>query len=162
MNIRDNRTKDAIELLACALIFFGIVNLINHSDNVILAKRQSYHILSNSLLPQGQPYVEDEMRISNLFVEDTLPRLIRYGLVKKYELTQCKTVLFVNGKLWKQLAFFKDCLLKEILVHNKINGHAPETLISTINRRDFVLQYLLPMRLRFFESNAGHRITPAE
>ncbi len=70
------------------------------------------------------------MRISNLFVEDTLPRLIQYGLVKKYELTQCKTVLFVNGKLWKQTSqFFKDCLLKEILVHNKINGHAPETLI---------------------------------
>ena len=139
MNISKDQTINLSELILCALIMFGITELINRTDNAILAKKQSLHILSNSLLPQGQPFVKDEMRISNLFVEDTLPCLIQYGLVKKYELTQFRTILFVNGKMWKQRSpFFKDCLLREILVHNKINGYSPETqIVDNQSRRLF-------------------------
>jgi hypothetical protein len=139
MNIRKDQTIDLIELILCALIIFAIIDLINHTDHTILAKRQSFQILSNSFLPQGQPFINDEMRISNLFAEDTLPRLIQYGLVKKYELTHFRTILFVNGKLWKQRSrFFKNCLLTEILVHNKINGYAPETqIVDNQSRRLF-------------------------
>ena len=139
MNTSKDQTINLFELILCALIMFGITELINYTDNIILAKRQSLHILSNSLLPQGQLFVKDEMRISNLFVEDTLPRLIQYGFVKKYELTQFRTTLFVNGKLWKQRSrFFKHCLLTEILVHNKFNGYSPETqIVDNQSRRLF-------------------------
>jgi hypothetical protein len=139
MNIRKYQTINLIELILCTLIMIGIIDLINYTDNAILAKRQSFQILSNSFLPRGKPFVNDEMRISNLFVEDTLPRLIQYGFVKKYELTQFRTTLFVNGKLWKQRSrFFKHCLLTEILVHNKFNGYSPETqIVDNQSRRLF-------------------------
>ena len=131
---------------------FGITELINYTDNIILAKRESLHILSNSLLPQGQLFVKDEMRISNLFVEDTLPRLIQYGLVKKYELTQFRTVLFVNGRLWKQRShFFKNCLLTEILVHNKINGYSPETQIVDNQSKRLFATISPSFRFTFFD-----------
>ena len=152
MNIRKDPTKDAIELILCALIIFGIIDLINLTDHTILAKRQSFQILSNSFLPQGQPFNTDEMRISNLFVEDTLPRLIQYGLVKKYELTQCRTTLFVNGKMWKQRSnFFKHCLLTEILVHNKMNGYCSETQIVDDKSKTLFAKISPSLRLSFFD-----------
>ena len=152
MNIRKDQTIDLIELILCTLIIFAIIDLINHTDNTILAKRQSFQILSNSFLPQGQPFINDEMRISNLFAEDTLPRLIQYGLVKRYELTQFRTVLFVNGKLWKQRSqFFKNCLLTEILVHNKINGYAPETQIVDNQSRRLFAKISPSFAVRFFD-----------
>ena len=152
MNIRKDQTVDLIELILCTLIIFAIIDLINHTDNTILAKRQSFQILSNSFLPQGQPFINDEMRISNLFAEDTLPRLIQYGLVKRYELTQFRTVLFVNGKMWKQRSeFFKNCLLTEILVHNKINGYAPETQIVDNQSRRLFAKISPSFAVRFFD-----------
>ncbi len=139
MNTRNDQTRDLIELIVCILIILGEIALVNHSDNTILAKREAFQILSNSLLPKGEPFDQDEMRISHLFVEDTLPRLMQYGLIKKYELTQFRTILFVNGPLWKQTSpFFKNCLLREILAHNKINGYAPETqIVDNQSRRLF-------------------------
>ncbi len=152
MNIRKDQTRDLIELVLCTLIILGTIDFIYHTDNAILAKRQSFQILSNSFLPQGQPFINDEMRISNLFAEDTLPRLIQYGLVTKYELTQFRTTLFVNGKLWKQRSpFFKDCLLTEILVHNKINGYSPETQIVDNQSRKLFAKISASFTFAFFD-----------
>jgi hypothetical protein len=152
MTIRKDQTRDSIELALCALIIFLIIGLVTHTDNTILAKRPSFQILSNTFFPQGQLFVNDEMRISNLFVEDTLPRLMQYGLVKKYELTQFKTILFVNGKLWKQRSqFFKHCLLTEILIHNKVNGYAPETHIVDNQSRRLFAKITPSDRFAFFD-----------
>ena len=152
MNISKDQTINLSELILCALIMFGITELINRTDNAILAKKQSLHILSNSLLPQGQPFVKDEMRISNLFVEDTLPRLIEYGLVKKYELTQRGTIVSVNGKLWKHTSpFFKNSLLKEILAHNRVNGYAAETHIVDDRSNKLVAKIAPSFEFTFFD-----------
>ncbi|MGA7161363.1 MAG: hypothetical protein WBZ48_10200 [Bacteroidota bacterium] len=152
MNIRRDRIWHTVELVLCALILLGIVGLIRVTDQSILVKRQSFQILSNSVLPLGQPYVKDEMRISKLFDEDTLPRLVQYGLVKKYELTQGKTVLFVNGKLWKQRSiFFKHCLLTEILVHNKVSGYSAETQIVDDQSRKLVAKITSSYRFAFYD-----------
>jgi hypothetical protein len=152
MNITKDQTKDSIELVLCTLIIIVIIGFISHTDSTILAKRQSFQILSNAFLPQGQPFLTDEIRISNLFVEDTLPRLIRSGIVKKYELTHRRTLLFVNGKLWKQRSqFFKNCLLKEILAHNTVNGYSPETRIIDNQSRKLFAKISPSFSFTFFD-----------
>lgn len=128
MDARKDQTKNIVELIVCVLAIVGMVNLMNRSDQTILARRPSFQTFGNFYAFRGVPSGADDMRISNLFVEDTLPRLIQYGMVKKYELTQHGTTLSVNGKLWKQTTpFFKNCLLTEILIHNRFNGYAAET-----------------------------------
>ena len=119
-----------VEVTLCVLMIFGIIDYFNYSDHAILAKRQSYQSPVSTALPQGLSFANEEVRISNLFAEDTLPRLLQYGLVKRYELTPGRTTLFVNGRMWKHRSgFFKNCLMREILIHNKVNGFSSETHI---------------------------------
>jgi hypothetical protein len=152
MDMRNGQIRNSIELILCALVFLGIIALINQTDNAIRVRKQPFHILSNSFLPQGRPFINDEARISTLFDEDTLPRLIQFGLVKKYELTQFRTTLFVDGRLWKQRSqFFKSCLLTEILVHNKVNGYAQETQIVDNHSRKLFARITPSLTFAFFD-----------
>ena len=152
MNLRKDQAINLYELILCALIMLGMTVLINHTNNGILAQRQSFHASSSTFLPQGKLFDKDEERISNLFVEDTLPRLIQFGLVKKYELTQFKTLLYVNGNMWKQRSqYFKNCLLTEILIHNQINGYSPETQIVDNQTRTVYARISPSLRFTFFD-----------
>jgi hypothetical protein len=152
MKINTDQVKDFFELLGCMLIISAVIGFISHTDNTILAKRESVQTLRTSFLPKGEPFLYDEAGISNLFVEDTLPRLIQYGLVKRYELTQCGTILSVNGKLWKHTSpFFKNCLLTEILVHNKVNGYAAETRIVDNHSKKLFAKISPSFAITFFD-----------
>ena len=152
MKVNKDQAKNFIELLLCILIISAVIGLISHTDNTILAKRQSVQPFGNSFLPRGDPFLNDETRISNLFVEDTLPRLIQYGLVKRYELTQCGTILSVNGKLWKQTSpFFKNSLLTEILLHNRVNGYAAETHVVDNQTKKLFARISSSLAFTFFD-----------
>lgn len=152
MNLRRGQAINLFELILCTLIMLGMTVLINHTNNGILAQRQAFRASSSTFLPQGKPFDTDDERISNLFVEDTLPRLIQFGLVKKYELTQVKTLLYVNGKMWKQRSqYFKNCLLTEILVHNKIDGYSPETQIVDNQTRRVYARISPSLRFTYFD-----------
>ena len=152
MNLRKDQTLNLFELLLCAIVMLGMTVLINHANKSILAQRQTFQTSSRNFLPQGKPFDKDEERISNLFVEDTLPRLIQFGLIKKYELTQFKTILYVNGNMWKQRSqYFKNCLLTEILVHNKVNGYSPETQIVDNQSRRLFARISPSLKLTFFD-----------
>ena len=139
MKTRKAQMRELVEVILCILIIFAIIDYFNYKDYTILGRRESTKNLNTVSLPQGQTYANDEARISSLFVEDTLPRLMQFGLVKKYELTRSRTILFVSGKLWKQRSpFFKHSLLTEILVHNKINGYSSDThIVDDQSRRLF-------------------------
>ena len=152
MNTRKDQLRELIEVTLCVLIIFGIIDYFNYTDHTILAKRESYQRPGNPALPQGQPYVEDEVRISNLFAEDTLPRLIQFGLVKKYEVTQFKTTLLVNGKMRKQRSqFFKHCLLTEILFHNKVNGYSSETQVVDDQSRRLIAKISPSFKFTYYD-----------
>ncbi len=152
MDINYNRTKDLIELIVCVLIIVGAIDRVARSDHAILANKQPPHLLSNSYLLQGQFFDQDEVRISRLFAEDTLPRLMQCGLVRKYELTQSRTLLFVNGRMWKGTSkFFKSCLLTEIAVHNKTNGLAPETMVLDDRSRRLFAKISASDAVAFFD-----------
>jgi hypothetical protein len=82
------------------------------------------------LLQNPKEFTGVERRIAWHFVMDTLPGLMQHGLIKKYERRQSGTLLYVTGKIWKERSkFFKESLLAEIMVYNKVNGHATDIRI---------------------------------
>jgi hypothetical protein len=90
------------------------------------------HRRSSRLLPiqWTKENISDEYRIAQHFDADTLPGLMRCGLIKKYERHRTGTILYVAGKVWKgRSRFFKESLLLEAVIYNKVNGYALETRI---------------------------------
>jgi hypothetical protein len=70
-------------------------------------------------------FTKDEYRIANHFITDTLPGLLRHGLIKRYTRTESGTMIAVAGHIWeKRSAFFKQSLMAEVLTYEKVNGYA--------------------------------------
>jgi hypothetical protein len=116
-------------IIGLGLIYIAFV-WSNQSDTSM--RGSNNHLRSAHVLPTpwAKDYNNDESRIAQHFAVDTLPGLMRRGLIKKYERHQTGTVLFVAGKIWKERTrFFKESLLSETLVYNKVNNYALETRI---------------------------------
>lgn len=107
----------------CAVIMFLRTSYRQPKYPSITAVQQIHR---NDLCPiftktKQQP---DEERIAKHFAEDTLPGLMKKGLIKKYRRTAIGTYIAVNGALWKSRSeYFKHCLLKELLVYNTFHGY---------------------------------------
>jgi hypothetical protein len=72
----------------------------------------------------------EEKRIASHFSADTLPGLMQKGLIQRYRRNASGTYIFVNRNLWKDRSeYFKDCLLKEVIVYNKVNNYELSTKI---------------------------------
>ena len=83
------------------------------------------------LLQNPQEFTDDERGIARHFTVDTLPGLMHRGLTWSIERHQTGTLLLVAGNLWKERSrFFKESLLAEVLIYNKVNGYAVETLVA--------------------------------
>jgi hypothetical protein len=66
----------------------------------------------------------DEKRIASHFSADTLPGLMRTGLIRGYRRNSSGSSISVNGKLWKNRSkYFKQSLLTEAFVFNKVNNY---------------------------------------
>jgi hypothetical protein len=94
----------------------------------------------------------DEHRIAQQFDADTLPGLMRCGLIKKYERRQTGTIVFVSGKVWKERSrFFKESLLLASLVYNKVNGYPLETRIVDCCSQQLYAHAISTDRKEFFD-----------
>jgi hypothetical protein len=94
----------------------------------------------------------DESRIARHFAADTLPGLMQLELVKQYKRHQTGTILFVAGKLWKERSrFFKESLLSEALVYNKVNGYELETRIIDHRSQQLYAKAISADRKEFFD-----------
>lgn len=94
----------------------------------------------------------EECRIAQHFATDTLPGLMRRGLIKKYGRNESGNVLFVAGKLWKERSrFFKESLLSEVLVYNKVNGYALDTRIIDHRSQRLYAHAVSADRKEFFD-----------
>ncbi len=73
---------------------------------------------------------DEEKRAALQFSDTTLPQLKRLGLVKSYRRTEIETIITVSGTIWKERSsFFKESLLEQIFIYNKVNGFALNTKI---------------------------------
>lgn len=103
-----------------------ILAIIERSDRAIL-ERQARQGFSVQSLPQpSEAFTADERRIAHLFIADTLPRLMKKGLITRYERNAVTTNLMVAGCVWKsRTRFVKESLMTAVSVYNKVNGFSP-------------------------------------
>lgn len=137
-------------------IGLGLVYIIyfwtNQSDTSIRDRNSHRRSTYMSPIQLTKEFSSDEHRIAQHFTADTLPGLMRRGLVKKDEWHQSENILFVVGKLWKERSrFFKESLLSETLVYNKVNGYALETRILDHRSQRLYAHAVSAERKEFFD-----------
>lgn len=125
----------------------------NRFDTVGKRKQDTERL--SGLFPDSQSqknFTNEERRIAKHFEIDTLPGLMRQGLIKKYERYQTGTLLHVAGNIWKKRSrFFKESLLTEVLVYNNVNGYALETRIVDYNSQILYAQAISSDKKKFFD-----------
>jgi hypothetical protein len=112
---------------ALLVIFFSVIE---HSNRPIVRHESGKNI---SFPVHFQPVIEfsgDEDRIAKLFIADTLPRLMKMGLISKFERNETITTMMVPGRIWrKRTRFVKESLLTAVSAYNRVNGYSPWTRI---------------------------------
>jgi hypothetical protein len=93
-----------------------------------------------------------ERWIARHFAVDTLPGLMRKGLIHRYKRNASGTFLGVNGNLWKcRSTFFKQSLLREVFVFNKIHGYELSTRIVDSTSGKLYAQISPSAKMDFFD-----------
>jgi hypothetical protein len=139
-----------LSIVLCAIYIISV--LTNQPD--VKQSRKNYEHSRTGLFflqKQNEPS-RDEQRIARHFTMDTLPGLMRRGLIKKYERYETGTLLLVTGKIWKDRSrFFKECLLTEMLVYNQVNGYALGIRVLDSSSRQLYAHALSAERKEFFD-----------
>jgi hypothetical protein len=141
-----------IKLIIGLVLVYTVFIWTNQPDSSI--QRTTNHRHSARVLPAQwtKDVNSDESRIARHFAADTLPGLMQLGLVKQYKRHQTGTILFVAGKLWKERSrFFKESLLSEALVYNKVNGYELETRIIDHRSQQLYAKAISADRKEFFD-----------
>jgi hypothetical protein len=160
MNIEKKKRFFAGRVPGIYLKFFAVLCVVyifiiwaNRPDEY--GRRRHKTLSSTGIFPHlqhPQEFTGDERRIARHFILDTLPGLMQRGLIRKYERCESRTFLHVAGKVWKNRSrFFKESLLSEILVYNKVRGYALETSIVDHRSRRLYAQALSTEERKFFD-----------
>lgn len=139
-------------LIVCAILW-GIFLVIERSDRKIMEQYQSsYRLAHRQDNDSTNRFSLDEERIANHFIADTLPGLMQKGLIKKYTREQSGTLLHVEGKIWKDRSeFFRQSLLMEIFVYNKVHGYAASTRVIDNQSEKLYASIEPPDRIKFYD-----------
>jgi hypothetical protein len=118
------RYSPLVILLSVAFIF------IRHTEKPISVNIDKRPFVFPSPYFSKKECSQDEKRIASHFSADTLPGLMRTGLIQGYRRNSSGSYIFVNGKLWKNRSeYFKQSLLTEMFVFNKVNDYELSTKI---------------------------------
>jgi hypothetical protein len=122
--------RNTVEGLALAALLVFACLMIQRSDRAI-ADKASKQALAFLPTPESPMFIsQDERRVANMFISDTLPRLMKMGLITKYQRSEFATALLVAGPVWtKRTRFVKESLLTAVATYNKANGLSAWTLI---------------------------------
>lgn len=110
-------------------------------------------IHQNALCPvfSGNQQPEQE-RIARHFAEDTLPGLIKMGLIKKYRREPSGMLIAVDGKTWKRRSlYFKQCLLQEVAAYNTFHGYEIQTKVIDSTSGILYAQISPPAKIDYFD-----------
>jgi hypothetical protein len=125
--LRHNFLKLSVSLCVIYIFYFW-----TNQPSIVIKNNYGTSRNTNTfpLVQNTQEFTIDERRIARHFAIDTLPGLMQRGLIKKYERHHTVTLLHVAGKLWSERSrFFKESLLSEVSIYNKVNGYAIETRV---------------------------------
>jgi len=133
-------------------LIYSVYVLTNQSDT---SSKGSNNPRRSDYTPPAQwikGFKSDEHRIAQQFAADTVPGLMRLGLIKKYERHRTGKIVFVTGKAWKERSrFFKESLLLAALVYNKVNGYPLETRIVDHCSQQLYAHAVSAERKEFFD-----------
>ncbi len=116
----------AIVLAAVAAVIITLL-LILQRDEKITSRSYRWGALDDTA--RFAP-TEQETEIARRFSDSTLPGLQRLGLITGYARNDMETIISVSGMLWNERTpFFKERLLDQIFIYNKVQGHAVKTKI---------------------------------
>jgi hypothetical protein len=153
INIKTNVGSMITGIVGLCLIAFIAFSVIRQPVQPIAHANTEIH--PNSLCPllsNDKKQTTDEERVARHFAADTLPGLIKKGMIKKYQRTVSGTYIAVNGNLWKRRSsYFKRCLLKEVLVYNTFNGYAISTQIVDSTSGKLYAQIAPSATMDFYE-----------
>ncbi len=124
------KLKSIAEGVALTAWLVFVCLMIQRSDEVIVdtANKRALAFLPTS--ESSMSISNDELRVSNIFISDTLPRLMKLGLITKYERNESTTALLVAGRVWKKRTrFVKESLLLAVATYNRVNGLSAWTLV---------------------------------
>jgi hypothetical protein len=113
----------------CLMVFITLIVFRQSAKPLSSAKIEIPHSANCPIFANIESNSE-EKRVARHFAVDTLPGLMQKGLIHNYQRNALGTCLSVNGKLWKYRSpFFKQSLLREVFVYNKVNGYELSTRI---------------------------------
>lgn len=146
-------SSHVLPLLTLCAVLWGAFLLIERSDRKIMEEHYTNY---RRAYAQGNDsthrFSPDEERVAKHFIADTLPGLMRKGLIKKYKRGQSGTMLHVAGTIWKERSeFFRQCLLIELFVYNKVNGYAASTRIVDSRTQQLYAAILPSARIEFYD-----------
>lgn len=119
---RSPRLRKAFNLLLGIALLLGILALIERSDRKIMERQLHREFIGVLVIPSA-PFTQDERRIAGQFLADTLPRLMKKGLITRYVRSTEGTTILVPGRVWKpRTRFVKESLLAAVCAFNKVNG----------------------------------------
>ena len=146
------KLRKLIEIAIGVALLWIILALIEHSDRAIVERQRQRGFAGTTALQYSEGITGDEQRVADLFIADTLPRLMKKGLITKYVRTEMNTTLFVVGHVWKvRNRFVKENLLTAVAVYNKVNGFNPWTQVLDDRNGTLYAQVLPPDRKEVYE-----------
>ena len=124
------RMNFLVNAATLVFILWSGYTFVERSDRRII-DRASKRALAFLPAPESSMFISnDERRVANNFISDTLPRLMKMGLITKYQRNEDTTALLVAGRVWNQRSLFvKESLLTAVATYNKVNGFSAWTLV---------------------------------
>jgi hypothetical protein len=139
-------------LLCTSICFISICSFVLWQvEKPVPVNKDKRQFVFTSQLFQKKECSQDEKRIASLFSADTLPGLMQKGLIQKYQRNVSGTCILVNGHFWKERSkYFKNSLLTEVFVYNKVNGYEFSTKIIDGLSGKLYAQILTSAKIDFY------------
>lgn len=121
-------TQKNIIAVSFALFFVGMTYyVIQRHDEKLVNNSALWGRMNDTL---SNISTDEEKRVALQFSDTTLPQLRLLKLIKSYTRTEIETVITVSGSIWNERSsFFKESLLEQIFIFNKVNGFALKSRI---------------------------------
>ena len=96
-------------------------------------------------------WTPEERRQGELFGSDTIPHLMRSGLIAQYREESGRAIVVVNGKLWLDRSeYFKISFLKQAYLSLRMRSESPAIEVRDSASRALVAEALSPSDIRIY------------
>ena len=122
-----------VNLFRLILVVVGFRVVCLRMETMINTQSPDTHTVKYAFYPSytSRDAVGDvEKRVAQNFLKDTIPGLIRRGLITKYERNESGTRIMVSGRVWKKRSqFFKQSFMTALQVYDRLERLQPHARI---------------------------------